>query len=924
MKNCMYALLVILMLLPNYGKLFALNEARFCLEVRKDSVSKDSIKEAEIQRRLKELAEKRKSKTKNVATDTLTKDSATLAREEAKRKLKEMTKPKSEYERLFSGKAFETSRSKFITLHKIDKKLYFELPLEYLGREMMLSSAASETSYSDLTDMAHRTMLHVRFQLADSLVYLQQVNTTTTYDKKEKNIKSAIEANTRDAVIEAFKIAAFSPKKTAVIFEVTKFFTEENNYMPLFHSNYSMFSVVAKMKYGSSVVNSIKSFDDNLTIKVTMPYTVSLTYLMSTFAKADVTVVATRSLMLLPEDKMRPRVGDSRVGIFFNGKKHFTQEEDRLVTYSVAHRWRVEPKDIEAYRQGKLVEPKKPIVWYVDSAFPQDWIEPVKKGVLRWNKAFEKIGFKNVMQVRDFPKNDTLFDPENLKYSCIRYLPTSTANAMGPSYVDPTTGEIISASVLVYSNMVQMINNWRFVQTAQVDPLVRNKKMPKKIMDESIEYVVAHEIGHTLGFMHNMAASAAIPVESLRSATFTKKYGTTPSIMDYARFNYVAQPGDKGVKLTPPDLGVYDEYLIKWNYEYFPKVKSMEEEAAILEKLVDSKAGDPMYRYGRQQIYSRYDPSALEEDLGDDPMKAGDYGIKNLKYILSNLESWIKDDPDGSHKLSLYQGICNQYYRYIRNVMYNIGGIYLTEVKEGTPGERIVSVPREKQKASMKWVMNEFRNSGWVYDKELVLKFPLGVDMGVTIQKVLSMSLHKLYKGVLLSSHVAKSDPYTVEEFFDDYYNLVFENTIKGNPLTGGDKILQIAAVNMVAETFTDKQSRGLFGAVNVQNAYQPSLEDILAYGLDESGLANKYASQLRYLENQALDLNRETIGFGSGYGWQKEISVLAIDNSEMNIYTLGKRIQRLLESKISTAQGDELAHYEALLFMLERRLKSK
>ncbi len=465
----MYALLVILILLPGYGKLFASNEVKSGYGCLYDTLTKDSTKETEVRRKLKEVMDKKKSNRKEGAeSDTLVNDSAKMAQEEAKRKLKEFSeKRKTAYDRLFADKAFETSESDFITLHKIDKKLYFEMPLEYFGREMVLSSAASETSNSVFVDMAHRTMMHVKFKLVDSLVYLQRVNTTTTYDAKEKNIKSAIEANSLDVVVEAFKISAFKPDQTTVVFEVTKFFTEENEYLPLFRGSYSVFNILPKMKFGASVVSSIKTFDDNLTVKVLMPYTVSLTYLMSTYARADVTVVATRFLMLLPEDKMRPRKSDSRVGIFLTDKEHFTQAEDRLVTYSVAHRWRVEPKDVNAYKQGKLVEPKKPIVWYVDTAFPKEWIEPVKKGILRWNKAFEKIGFKNVMQVRDFPKNDTIFDPDNLKYSCVRYLPTSIANAMGPSYVDPTTGEIISASVLVYSNMVQMINNWRFVQTAK-------------------------------------------------------------------------------------------------------------------------------------------------------------------------------------------------------------------------------------------------------------------------------------------------------------------------------------------------------------------------------------------------------------------------------------------------------------------------
>ena len=271
----------------------------------------------------------------------------------------------------------------------------------------------------------------------------------------------------------------------------------------------------------------------------------------------------------------------------------------------------------------------------------------------------------------------------------------------------------------VYHDVVKLVNNWRYIQTAQTDESVRSGKLPKDVLDDAIRYVIGHEVGHCLGLMHNMSASAVIPVDSLRSPSFTRKYGTTTSIMDYARFNYVAQPGDKDLKLTPPRLGEYDYYAIKWLYAPIAGNKSVEEENAITEKWRDEKAGDPIYRYGRQQIASMYDPSALTEDLGDDPIKASDYGIKNLKYILPNIAEWIKDDEFYEYRNSLYNQLITQYGRYVSNVLCQVGGVYLDPVKEGTPAERYEPLSRQEQQKAMRWVIDQLQDCRWLNEPSL-------------------------------------------------------------------------------------------------------------------------------------------------------------------------------------------------------------
>jgi len=423
---------------------------------------------------------------------------------------------------------------------------------------------------------------------------------------------------------------------------------------------------------------------------------------------------------------MKKRIFDQRVGWFARGQVDYGLDAQKSETVRYLDRWRLEVKDedIEKFKNGELVEPKKQIVYYIDRATPKQWRTYIKQGIEDWQVAFEAAGFKNAIIAKDPPsiEEDPDWSPEDVRYSVVRYLASPIPNANGPHVSDPRSGEILESDINWYHNVMTLLRNWFFVQTAAINPDARGVAFKDEVMGRLIRFVSSHEVGHTLGLPHNMGSSIAYPVDSLRSATFTKKYGTASSIMDYARFNYIAQPGDTGVALMP-NIGIYDKYSIKWGYKPILNAESSKDEKATLDAWILEHAGDPMYRFGRQQS-GVIDPSSQTEDLGDDAIKASLYGIANLKRIVPNLIEWTAEKGKDYDDLeTLYGQVLGQYNRYMGHVSNNIGGVYEYYKTYDQEGAVYIHVDRAHQKNAMNFVQKElFKTPTWLIDTNIFSK----------------------------------------------------------------------------------------------------------------------------------------------------------------------------------------------------------
>lgn len=607
-------------------------------------------------------------------------------------------------------------------VHFIDDAYLFEIPDSLLEREMLMVTRIAKNTSNEQSFGGEETDTQVlRWQKKDKQILLRVVSHNIVANE-ELPVHEAVVNSNFEPVLFAFPIKAFNNDKTSTVIDVTELFTTDVKPLGLPEYVRKQYKIT-KLEPKNSFIESIKSYPLNIELRHVKTYSASEP--PSNSSTGMVSVEMNNSMVLLPKVPMKRRIFDERVGWFTSSQTDYGSEAQKSEKVTYLDRWRLEVKDedLEKFKNGELVEPKKQIVYYIDRATPKKWVKYIKQGIEDWQVAFEAAGFKNAIIAKDPPtkEEDPEWSPEDVRYSVVRYLASPIPNANGPHVSDPRSGEILESDINWYHNVMSLLQGWFFVQTAAINPEAQTAEFKDEVMGELIKFVSSHEVGHTLGLPHNMGSSCAYAVDSLRSAAFTKKFGTAPSIMDYARFNYIAQPGDKGVALMP-NIGVYDKYAMSWGYRPIMDAKTPEDEKDTLDSWILKHAGDPLYRFGHQQAGDVVDPSSQTEDLGDNAIKASAYGIANLKRIVPNLIKWTAEKGKNYDDLeTMYGHVLSQFGRYMGHVSSNLGGVYENYKTYDQPGAVYTHVDKNHQKECLKFVNKElFETPTWLIDKDII------------------------------------------------------------------------------------------------------------------------------------------------------------------------------------------------------------